>query len=225
MKSVVDLFCEMVRVDSESGNESRFVQYASELLDRELGAACELDGYGNLFAHVDASDSDAGPVALCAHADTVKPGIGIEPVVEEGVVRSAGETILAADDKAGLAEIIEAIRTAERHPPVDVVVTLGEEVGLLGARNLDLAKLRAKMAFVIDGEFLHDVVIGGPSHVILDITVVGRAAHAGMASRRSALRRRRSRQCLRAESTRRRRRTSASSKAGLSATAYRSAAR
>ncbi|MFC2077598.1 M20/M25/M40 family metallo-hydrolase [Candidatus Bipolaricaulota bacterium] len=180
MKSVVDLFCDMVRVDSESGNEASFVQYARELLEGEFGASCELDAYGNLVAHVNAVDSRADPVALCAHADTVKPGIGIDPFVEDGVVRSAGETILGADDKAGLAEIIEAIRTAKRHPAVDVVLTLGEEVGLLGARNLDLARLRAKTAFVIDGEFLHDVVIGGPTHILLDITVVGRAAHAGM---------------------------------------------
>jgi tripeptide aminopeptidase len=180
MRSLVDRFCEMVRVDSESGNESRFVRYAADLLARELRAESELDDYGNLIAHVAGKDSAADPIALCAHADTVKPGVGIEPVVEDGVVRSAGETILGADDKAGLAEIIEAIRTAKRHPPVDVVLTLGEEVGLLGARNLDLAKLRAKKAFVVDGELLGDVVIGGPTHILLDVTVVGRAAHAGM---------------------------------------------
>jgi len=180
MSSLVDLFCGMVRVDSESGNEAAFVQYARELLERELGASCELDDYGNLVARVDGKDSSAPAVALCAHADTVKPGVGIEPIVEDGVVRSAGETILAADDKAGLAEIVEAVRTATRRPPVDVVLTLGEEVGLLGARNLDLTKLRAKTAFVVDGEFLQDVVIGGPTHILLDVTVVGRAAHAGM---------------------------------------------
>jgi tripeptide aminopeptidase len=180
MKSVVDLFCGMVRVNSESGNEGPFVQYARELLESELGATCELDAYGNLIARVEARDSTSDPVALCAHADTVKPGIGIEPVVEDGVVRSAGETILAADDKAGLAEIIEGIRNVRRRPPVDIVLTLGEEVGLLGARNLDLSKVRAKMAFVLDGEFLHDVVVGGPTHVLMDVTITGRAAHAGM---------------------------------------------
>ena len=180
MKPLIDLFCDLVRVDSESGNESPFVEFAADLLKRELGATCELDAYGNLIARVEAKGSEGAPVVLCAHADTVKPGVGIEPVVEDGVVRSAGETILAADDKAGLAEIIEAIRTAERHPPIDVVLTLGEEVGLLGARNLDLDRVRAKIAFVIDGEHLHDVVIGGPTHILLDVTIIGRAAHAGM---------------------------------------------
>jgi len=180
MRSLVERFCEMVQVDSESGNEARFVRYAADLLARELGASCEIDDYGNLIAHVQPKDSTADAVALCAHADTVKPGVGIEPVVEDGVVHSAGETILAADDKAGLAEIVEAILRADRHPAVDVVLTLGEEVGLLGARNLDLGKVRAKRAFVVDGELLHDVVIGGPTHILLDVTIIGRAAHAGM---------------------------------------------
>jgi len=180
MRNVVELFCEMVRVDSESGNEAAFVQYARVVLERELGASCELDAYGNLVAHVDGRESDADPVALCAHADTVKPGVGIEPIVEDGIVRSAGDTILGADDKAGLAEIIVGVGMAEKRPPVDIVLTLGEEIGLLGARNLDLSKLRAKTAFVCDGEFLTDIVIGGPTHITLDVTVIGRAAHAGM---------------------------------------------
>jgi len=180
MKSVVDLFCEMVRIDSESGNESRFVQYASELLSSEFGASCQLDDHGNLIAHIEGRNSHAAPVGLCAHADTVKPGVSIEPVVKDGIIRSAGETILAADDKAGFAEILEAIRTAQRHPPVDVILTLGEEVGLLGSTNLDVSKVRAKMAFVVDGEYLEDVVIGGPTHILFDIPVIGRAAHAGM---------------------------------------------
>jgi tripeptide aminopeptidase len=180
MKSVIELFCDMVRVDSESGNEQGFVRYARSLLETELGASCEVDAYGNLIAHVGGLESSADPVALCAHADTVKPGIGIDPVVENGVIRSAGETILAADDKAGLAEIIEGVRTATRRPPLDIVLTLGEEVGLLGARHLDLSRLRAKAAFVLDGEHLHEVVIGGPTHINFDITIAGRAAHAGM---------------------------------------------
>jgi len=180
MKSLVDLFCDMVRIDSESGNEAAFVRYAADLLERELGASCELDAYGNLIARVEGKASERDPVALCAHADTVKPGVGIEPIVEEGVIRSAGETILGADDKAGLAEIVDGVRMAERRPPVEIVVTLGEEVGLLGSQHLDLDKVRSKTAFVIDGEYLHEIVIGGPTHISMDITVVGRAAHAGM---------------------------------------------
>jgi len=179
-KDIVALFCDLVRIDSESGEEAEFLRYLAGILEREFGATCEFDDAGNLIARVAASGSTADPVVLSAHADTVKPGRGIEPVVEDGVIRSAGPTILAADDKAGIAQIVEAIRTARRRPPVEVVVTVGEEVGLLGARKLDLGRIRSRRAFVIDGEHTNEVVIGGPTHVNFDIAITGKAAHAGM---------------------------------------------
>jgi len=181
MGNIVDLFCDMVKIDSESGEEERFIDYLKDLLEKELEARCELDAYGNLIAYVPAKGSDkTEPILLGAHADTVKPGKGIKPVIEDGVIRSVGETILGADDKAGIAAILEAVRTVKRRPPVEVVITRGEEVGLLGSKNLDLSMVQAKKGFVIDGDELDTVIIGGPSHVSLDINIKGKAAHAGM---------------------------------------------
>lgn len=178
---LIEVFCDMVQIDSESGEEERFIDYLKDLLEKELEARCELDAYGNLIAHVSAKGSDkAEPILLGAHADTVKPGKGIKPVIEDGVIRSAGETILGADDKAGIAAILEAVRTAKRRPPVEIVITRGEEVGLLGSKNLDLTVVKSKRGFVVDGDDLDTVIIGGPSHVSLDIDIKGKAAHAGM---------------------------------------------
>ncbi|MCX6093213.1 MAG: M28 family peptidase, partial [Candidatus Bipolaricaulota bacterium] len=159
-KGIVALFCELVRIDSESGDEARFLKHLAGVLKERLHARCEFDDYGNLIACVDGLDSTALPVLLGAHGDTVKPGCGIEPLVENGVVRSSGTTILGADDKAAIAEIVEAVRTARCHPPLEIVVTVGEEVGLLGARNLDLKRVRSRRAFIVDGEHLNEVVIG-----------------------------------------------------------------
>jgi tripeptide aminopeptidase len=179
-KPIEELFCDMVRVDSESGNEGPFLEFIGSWLTDALGASCETDAHGNLIAHLDAVESDAAPVFLAAHGDTVRPGVGIEPVIEDGVIRSAGDTILGADDKAGLAAIIEAVRTAQRRPAVDIVVTRGEEVGLLGAKNLDTSKVRGAMGIVVDSELLDTVILGGPTHATLDITITGKAAHAAM---------------------------------------------
>jgi len=171
----------MVKIDSESGNEERFINYVKELVEEELGAECSIDAHGNLVARVPAQDStDAEPIFLGAHADTVKPGIGIEPIVKNGVIRSKGETILGADDKAGLAAIIEAVRTAARRPVVDIVVTRGEEIGLVGAKNLDLSLLTATRGFIIDSDDPDSIILGGPTHASLDIEIVGKAAHAAM---------------------------------------------
>ncbi len=177
---VVEMLCELVQVDSESGSERGFMQFLCGWLEREVGAACELDAYNNVIGRVPAKSSTAAPVMLGAHGDTVKPGRGIQPRVVDGAVRSSGDTILGADDKGGIAEIVRAIQTARRRPPVEIVITVGEEVGLLGARNLDLSKVKAKRAFIVDGEKLDEVIIGGPTHVNFDITIHGRSAHAGL---------------------------------------------
>jgi len=178
---LIEGFCDMVKIDSESGEEERFIDYLKDLLEKEIEARCGLDAYGNLIAYVPAKGSDkTEPILLGAHADTVKPGKGIKPVIEDGVIRSVGETILGADDKAGIAAILEAVRTAKRRPPVEIVITRGEEVGLLGSKNLDLTMVKSKRGFVVDGDELDTVIIGGPSHVSLDINIKGKAAHAGM---------------------------------------------
>jgi tripeptide aminopeptidase len=181
---LVERFCSMVRIDSESGNEARFIEFTKGQLEAELSAVCTIDEHGNLIAKVPAKGANgAAPIFLAAHADTVKPGVGIEPIVEDGVIRSKGDTILGADDKAGLAAIIEAVLTAQRRPPVEIVVTRGEEVGLVGARNLDLSLLDAKRGIIADSEALNEVIVGGPTHASLDVEIIGKAAHAAAPER------------------------------------------
>lgn len=181
MPDLLGLFLEMVRIDSESGDEARFLAYLDDLLAREFGIECHRDEYGNLTAQLPGLHSRSGHTVLFgAHADTVKPGKGIDPVVIDGVVRSRGETVLGADDKAGIAELIEALRTATRRPPVDIVITREEELGVRGARHVDTGRLRAKIGFVLDMDLLDTVVVGGPSKLAFDVEIVGRAAHAAM---------------------------------------------
>jgi len=178
---LVNDFIEMVSIDSESGNEERFIGFIKQKLEQELDAVCMLDDHGNLVAHVPAVDAaDAEPIFLGAHGDTVKPGVGIEPVIQDGVIRSQGDTILGADDKAGLAAIIEAVQTAKKRPAVDIVVTRGEEIGLIGAKHLDVSLLRAKRGFIVDSDEPDTITIGGPTHASMDIEIVGKAAHAAM---------------------------------------------
>jgi tripeptide aminopeptidase len=181
MSRLIDTFLEMVRIDSESGDETAFLEHLERVFSRELDADCRFDDYGNLVAKVPPVASDVtAPVLFGVHGDTVRPGRGIEPVIEDGVIRSRGETVLGADDKAGIAEVVEAIRTAARRPPIDLVVTREEELGTRGARHLDTGLLRAEIGFVVDMDALNAVVIGGPSKMSIDVEIIGRAAHAGM---------------------------------------------
>ena len=177
---MIKQFMEMVQIDSESSNEANFINYLEKEFQK-IGAETIQDSYGNLIAKLPAKGCEGkDPILLSCHADTVKPGIGIEPVLENGVIRSKGETILGADDKAGIAEMLEALRIAEVRPPVEVAISREEEIGLFGVKNLDYSKLTAKKGFLLDNDTLDTIIIGGPSYFTFDVTVKGKSAHAGM---------------------------------------------
>ena len=173
-------FMEMVGIDSESGNEARMMDYLLGAV-KDAGGHAALDAYGNLIAAFPAKGCQGkDAVLLSCHADTVKPGVGIKPALVDGVIRSQGDTILGADDKAGIAEALEVLRVADVHPPVEFAVSRQEEVGLLGVKRLDFSRITARRGFLLDNDTLDTIVIGGPSYFAIDVTVHGRASHAGM---------------------------------------------
>jgi len=139
---------------------------------------------GNVIAKLPATRAGA-PIMFSAHMDRVTPGLGIRPVVKEGVIHSDGSTILAADDLAGVASIIEAVQTIVDyklpHPQIEIAFTVAEEGGLRGAKNLDYTKLTAKMGFVLDSSGpVGNIVVRGPAQDRIEATIKGKAAHAGV---------------------------------------------
>lgn len=137
-----------------------------------------------MIARLD-GDPSIEPLFLSAHIDTVAPGKGIVAEVRDGVIYSQGETILAADDKAGIAIMMEVIErlneTRVRHGPIELVLTPGEGVGLLGAKALDLSSLQAKYGLILDnGGPVGSIILSSPSMFSLTIDIHGKAAHAGL---------------------------------------------
>lgn len=177
---MIKQFLEMVKIDSESGNEANMIEYLANEYSK-LGGEAVKDSYGNLIVKFPAKGCEGKePILLSCHADTVKPGVGIEPVIENGIIKSKGDTILGADDKAGIAEMLEALRIAEVHPPLEIAISRQEEVGLLGVKNMDFSLLTAKKGYLLDNDTLETIIVGGPSYYTLDISIKGRSAHAGM---------------------------------------------
>lgn len=173
--------CELVSISSESGEEKEFIEFLARKIEQEFGGKCTLDNYGNLICKIPGKNSSSSEaLMLAAHADTVKPGKGVKPVVKEGVIYSSGDTVLGADCKAGIAEILESVRSAAKHPPLEIVITREEEIGFVGAKNLDYSLITAKRGVLVDMDALDAIVIGGPSHMLIDIEITGKAAHAGM---------------------------------------------
>ena len=123
---------------------------------------------------------------LCSHLDTVPPQGPIRPVVEDGFVRNAGGTILGADNKAAVAVMLETARRVlaedRPHGGIELLFTVKEEVGLLGAYAFDRALLEAEVGFVYDQAGpIGEIILGAPSARSIEARFHGRAAHAGMA--------------------------------------------
>ncbi len=151
-------FLDLVRIDSPTGCESDVASYAAAAL-RSAGLSVRMacDGSGAETGNVVAELRGTAPgltIVLSAHMDTVEPGRGVRPVVADGVVRSSGDTILGGDDKAGIAAILETVRRIDEsgsaHPPIRVLLTVGEEMGLLGAKALDAADCTGDLCLVLD---------------------------------------------------------------------------
>ncbi|HPU36074.1 MAG TPA: M28 family peptidase, partial [Bacillota bacterium] len=113
---LIEEFLEMVQVDSVSGTERQLADLLIRKLT-DLGLEVREDeagrvvgsNTGNIIGRL--PGNGRGPVIMfSAHMDTVEPGQGVKPVLADGVIRSAGDTVLGADDKAGIATILEVLK-------------------------------------------------------------------------------------------------------------------
>ncbi len=184
-------FAWLAAINSPPLKESAIASYLAGRL-QQLGAkvcfddAAELtDGeVGNLVAKFAAVGKTTDPLLFSVHMDTVEPGGQVEPVLRDGVFYSAGDTVLGADDKAGIAELIEALEVVREqnipHGAIEVVVTIAEEIGLVGAKHFDYTMIEARRGYALDTEGLDCMVLQAPSANHLRIEITGLAAHAGM---------------------------------------------
>jgi len=186
-RALVDEFIELVSIDAESGCEAEIAARVMSKL-RDIGLDVEMDDAGAKFGgnagNVIARAGEGDPIILCAHLDRVKPGKGIKPVVDNGIIRSSGDTVLAADDISGVVAILAGLREAKKHrplPAVEVIFTVSEETRLQGSKHLDYTRLHSKMAYIFDASSpVGTVVTSSPTHVGFDVNVVGQAAHAAV---------------------------------------------
>lgn len=182
-------FAALARIDSESGSEALIAKVLEKELT-DLGAVVVFDeagakvngDCGNLVAAFK-GNTDADPVMLSGHMDTVVPGKGVKVIFEDGVFRSDGTTILGSDDKSALAVILEVMQVIKDNnlpcPPVEVVMTVCEERGLLGAKNLDCSRLKSKFGYILDAVDTQGIVNRAPTANKISAKIYGRAAHAG----------------------------------------------
>lgn len=175
---VEKVFRDLVGILSPSGSESRVADYVSRFLQKH-GFEVYKDSFGNVVAKRAGYTKDW--IAFCAHMDTVKIDKKPQIVFENGVFKSDGQTILGADDKAGVAAMLCSVK--KHMPSVYFIFTVQEEVGLLGSKNLDESLLSPKPAlcYVLDGEGPPGMVtVAAPWHKRIKVEVYGKPAHAGI---------------------------------------------
>jgi tripeptide aminopeptidase len=188
---LVDLFCELASIPSPSGLEGRCGEAVSRYL-ADLGLDVHRDGAGanvgsdgdNLYCRL-APTVPGQPLFFCAHLDTVPPET-LEPVVVDGVLRNATPSIVGADNKAALVVMLDAIHTVVTdeipHAGLELVLTIGEELGLVGSTAFECSVLHAQSGYVFD----HPGAIGGyvtaaPTRFVVRARMHGRSAHAAIA--------------------------------------------
>lgn len=182
-KNVVQTFLDLVQIDSPTGEESQVASYIDDYLAR-ISIPSHIDSSGNVVARLEGNENFE-PHLLAAHMDTVEPGKVIRPMIDQkGWIRSDGTTILGADNKAGIAIILQSLSEVSTLPqysrlPLDIVFTVSEESENIGALNLDYEKIRAKQGYSLDTAGpIGGLTIASPAYTRFTVEILGQSAHA-----------------------------------------------
>lgn len=158
---IVDTFLKFVQTPGPSYQE-RPVAEAIKAELATMGLTAEEDdagekiggNSGNLIVRVPGTVPGAPKLLFAAHMDTVPLAVGVKPVIANGEIKSDGRTALGGDNRAGVVEILEAVREVKElglpHGDLELLFTVGEEQGLLGARALDASRISPKYAYAVD---------------------------------------------------------------------------
>lgn len=182
---------DIIKIDSHSKKEKQVALHLEKDM-KDLGAECFYDNagekvggeVGNLIVRLKGNKSGIPPFFLSSHMDTVAPGEGIKPQIVDGVMKSDGTTILGSDDKSGVSIIVETLRTLKEndipHGDIEVAFTICEEIGLLGAKYIDIKKFKSKYGIVLDSSTPKRLVLKCPSSDKIFVKIHGLEAHAGL---------------------------------------------
>jgi tripeptide aminopeptidase len=185
-KRLTDTFMQLLRINSPSFDEGEIGGVLAARL-QEAGCNVELQRYDGSFNIIARKEGTGGaaPLLISAHMDTIEPTVGIEFSVDDVRIKSTGGTVLGADDKSALAQIIEALTVLHEqrlsHGGLEIVFTSSEETGLVGAKNLDFSRLRSRHGLVLDSSGdVGRLVVAAPTHITYEMRIVGKSAHAGI---------------------------------------------
>jgi len=188
---LTDEFVTLVGIDSLSKNERKMADYLLQKV-KDMGfepyeddAGQKIDGNaGNVICRIK-GNKERPALLLMAHMDTVVPGLNKKAIIDGDIIKSDGTTILGSDDASGIAVILETITSLKEdnaeHGDIYIAFTVCEEGGLFGAKNLDLTKIPADFAVILDeGGPIGTAAVKAPYYNRFKVTFKGKASHAGI---------------------------------------------
>ena len=186
---LLEAFLAMVRINSPSGEEDEMRTWLVGQMN-SLKLSHHTDKGGNLIVDVPAHQCQHNAIlVLSGHMDVVPPCLNIKPIVEEAdgdkIISSDNTTVLGADDKAGLAPILEAVQVVLEQglprPALRLIFTTREETKLGGAQDLEDADLKANFALIFDHTGKQGVIINeAPTYIEFVAECFGKSVHAGI---------------------------------------------
>ncbi|MGI6364814.1 MAG: M20/M25/M40 family metallo-hydrolase [Bacillota bacterium] len=172
--TLIHYFKLLTSIDSPSGREGELADKLSELLGAHR-FSLDRDGIGNIIAR----RGQGQPLLLCCHMDTVESSSGLKLRFDGDYITTSGETILGADDKAGIAILLAVLDNLACDPALEILLSVQEETGMKGTKVIQPGALKSQWGLVLDAaEPVGAVINQAPGEMELDITIHGRGAHA-----------------------------------------------
>ncbi|KKP60417.1 MAG: Peptidase T-like protein [Candidatus Roizmanbacteria bacterium GW2011_GWA2_34_18] len=178
MDKIVDLFLKLVQIDSPSGKEKNMILFIIDWAKKQ-NLSYQVDKLGNVLVK---NQGKGKPILFCVHLDTVQPGEGIKSVIKNGRIKSAGDTILGADNKVALASLLiaveEYLENNSNQKSFELLFTVKEETGG-GIENFPFKWLKSKKGLVFDcAKPLGNIILSSPYIISFKTEFIGQSTHA-----------------------------------------------
>lgn len=175
---IKQVFYEIVKIDSVSGNETKMADYLKKWL-KKVGFDWKEDKLGSILA-IEKGNSNP-KLLLSSHMDTVEPGKAIKPITKNGYIQSDGKTILGADNKASISAIICAVEEYReinnKLPNIELLFSVKEETGG-GLEFFPFEWIKSKIGLAFDyARPFGRIILSSPYIYNFKVIFTGKPAH------------------------------------------------
>ncbi|MBI2252541.1 MAG: M20/M25/M40 family metallo-hydrolase [Armatimonadetes bacterium] len=189
--NLLNSFLELIKIEGLPKREKKVARYVKNKLKswnysfKEDKASLIIQGDSNNIIVFVKGEKSAPGLLFLSHLDTVSSTKGINCQIKDGIISSKNNTILGADDRAGAAVMLDVLyklpSLKKNHQNLVFIFTVAEEIGLLGAKCLNLKEFKGGWGFVLDTSLpVGSIVNASPSLEKIKITFLGASAHSGI---------------------------------------------